>query len=320
MSAGGEWGAGQTTGGGGVAGLFGKIPAQGDFVRLNASTPAALAFDVFLQESLESLRRSNTELVPEPVRFAFFDQKSKSGIYGVFAPSRDAVGRSYPLSVFAPLRVDLGLAPVPVAGRAFFDEAGELLALGETLSSTDLCARAKLLQTPDGAGDGVGRDRARRTLHDTGAAWLWTVLFPEGPAAGMAYALRTLKTACDAVRGTPPSIPGVVLDCPAPNFQSALLWLALCDARLGWRGAAPSFFWSASGGGRMLIALGAPPAALLSFLARPDSSSNKLWPLRTGVATAREAALRDLDQSMQKVATADDGSLLDVVTAMEKAP
>ena len=44
--------------------LFGRIPAQGDFVRLNASTPAALAFDAFLQESLEGLRRAGGELVP----------------------------------------------------------------------------------------------------------------------------------------------------------------------------------------------------------------------------------------------------------------
>jgi type VI secretion system protein ImpM len=302
----------------GSAGLFGKIPAQGDFVRLNASTPAALAFDVFLQESLDALRRAGSQLVPEPVRFAFFHLASKSGIYGVFAPSQDAVGRSYPLSVFAALPEDVGVAVVPLGARDFLDSAGDLLAAGATLSSTDLCARARGLDAP--ADLGAGRQSLRRSLDDRGAAWLWQVLFPEGPVEGMAYALRTLKTACDAVKGRPPSSPGVVLDCPAPNIQAALFWLALVDGRLGWKGAAPSFFWSASDGGRMLIALGPPPAALLTFLARPDSSSNKLWPLRTGVATAREAAARDLDAGVRQVATAPDGSLLDVVTAVEKAP
>jgi len=304
----------------GGAGLFGKIPDQGDFVRLNASTPAALAFDVFLQESLESLRRAGSQLVPEPVRFAFFDIPSKSGIYGVFAPSQDAVGRQYPLSVFAGLRADVGVAVVPFAARGFLDEAAELLACGSTLSSADLSTRTKALETPelDGAG---GREALRQGLHDTGAAWLWQTLFPESPMESVAYALRTLKTACDAVKAKPPSSPGVVLDCPAPNRHAALFWLALVDGRLGWRGtAAPSFFWSASDGGRMLIALGPPPAALLTFLARPDSPSNKLWPLRTGVATAREAALRDLDANVRQVAGAVDGSLLDVVAALEKAP
>jgi type VI secretion system protein ImpM len=308
------------------AGLFGKIPAQGDFVRLNASTPAALAFDVFLQESLDALRRANTELVPEPVRFAFFDAISKTGIYGVFAPSQDAVGRQYPLSVFAGLRDGSAMPEIPFAGRAFLDAAGDLLALGATLSAADLSARARALEVPQlgqqapVAADGGARAALRRALHDTGAVWLWQTLFSETPAEAVAYALRTLKSACDAVKARPPTTPGVVLDCPAPNLQAALLWLALCEARLGWQAtAAPSFFWSASGGGRMLIALGPPPTALLSFLARPDSTSNKLWPLRTGVASALGAAARELDPALQKVAAAPDGSLLDVVTAMEAA-
>lgn len=303
------------------AGLFGKIPAQGDFVRLNASTPAPLAFDVFLQESLEALRRAGGTLVPEPVRFGFFDAASKSGIYGVFAPSADAVGRSYPLSVFAGLGDGGHVAAVPFAARAFMDDAAELLALGATLSGADLCARARQLAVPGiGPGDdGAVRDVARGALDHTGAVWLWQTLFPEGAPAATAYALRTVKVACDAVKGRPPSVPGVVLDCPAPNLPAASLWLALCEARLGWRSAAPSFFWSASGGGRMLVSLGPPPVPMLSFLARPESSSNKLWPLRTAVASAREAAARDLDPALQKLLADADGSLLDVVRAMEAA-
>ena len=311
------------------AGLFGKIPAQGDFVRLNASTPAALAFDVFLQEALEALRRTGGDLVPEPVRFAFFDAASKTGIYGVFAPSEDAVGRKYPLLAFAGLRDGSAIPEIPFAGRAFLDAAADLLALGSTLPAAELCARARALEVPiigqgQGQGQAPGADGARaalrRSLHDTGAAWLWQTLFSESPAESVAYALRTLKAACDAVKGRPPAAAGVVLDCPAPNLQAALFWLALCEARLGWKGAAaPSFFWSASGGGRMLVSLGPPPAALLGFLARPDSPSNKLWPLRTAVAAALGAAARDLDPAVQKVAAAQDGSLLDVVTAMESA-
>jgi type VI secretion system protein ImpM len=305
----------------GEAGVFGKIPAQGDFVRLNASTPAALAFDVFLQDGLDALRRAGGALVPEPVRFAFFDASSKTGLYGVFAPSQDAVGRAYPLSVFAGLREGAALAEVPIAGRGFLDAAAELLALGATLSSADLCAQARALEVPSLGEEGGARAALRRTLNDTGAAWLWGTLFPDAAATdSVAYALRTLKAACDAVRVRPPAGPGIVLDCPAPSLQAALFWLALCEARLGWRGASPSFFWSANGGGRMLVALGPPPPALVSFLARPDSPSNKLWPLRTGVASAREAAARDIDPTLKSAAGAQDGSLFDVVAALEGAP
>jgi type VI secretion system protein ImpM len=300
------------------AGVFGKIPAQGDFVRLNASTAAALGFDKFLQEALESLRRTNTELVPEPVRFSFFDTSSSSGIYGVFSPSQDAVGRQYPLSVFAPSAAGDSAACVPIAARWFLDAAGDLLAMGSVLSSADLCARARELAiTSDQA---AARASLRRTLNDTGAAWLWQTLFPDNVASETAYAIRTLQTACDAVRGKPPAMPGVVLDCPAPNSQGALFWLALAEARLGWRSAAPSFFWSASQGGRMLIALGPPPAALLSFLARPESTSNKLWPLRTGSESARDSAVNTLDPTLKQLLAGPNTSLLEVVEAVERAP
>jgi len=303
----------------GAAGVFGKIPAQGDFVRLNASTPAALAFDKFLQESIEALRRAGAELVPEPVRFSFFDAGSSTGIYGVFSPSQDAVGRSYPLSVFAPLAGADRVASIPLAARAFLDAAAELLALGGAISGADLCARAREL--PVGPDDGAAGAALRRSLHDTGAAWLWQTIFSDdGVPEAIAYAVRTLQSACDAVRGKPPSTPGVVLDCPAPNGQAALFWLALAEARLGWRAASPAFFWSASHGGRMLIALGPPPAALLSFVARPDSPSGKLWPLRTGVASARESAVRALDPGLKEVLDAPNASLLEVLEALEKAP
>jgi type VI secretion system protein ImpM len=125
-----------------VAGLFGKIPAQGDFVRLNASTPAALAFDAFLQESLDGLRRTGGDLVPEPVRFAFFEA-SGSGLCGVFCPSQDAVGRSYPLSVFVPLSSVRGVAALPIVTRDFLEAGGELLALSATLPSAELANQVR---------------------------------------------------------------------------------------------------------------------------------------------------------------------------------
>jgi type VI secretion system protein ImpM len=298
-------------------GLFGKIPSQGDFVRLNASTPAALAFDAFLSEALEVLKRTGGELPPSPVQFAFFDAASKTGLYGVFSPSRDSVGRQYPLSVFAPLPAGIRVAAVPYPARAFVLAAVEILSAGAMLPSAELCTRARTLPAPQVPDGDAGRAQLRRSLHDTGSMWLWQTLFPDTPDEGKAYALRTLKTACEAVKGKPPSTPGVVLDCPAPNLNAVMFWLTLVEGWLGWRGASPSFFWSA---GRVLIALGPPPGGMLSFLVRPESTSNKLWPLRTTVATARESAARELDPKIRQLVGDSNGSLLDVVTLMEAAP
>jgi type VI secretion system protein ImpM len=300
------------------AGLFGKIPAQGDFVRLNASTPAALAFDSFLQESLDGLRRTGGDLVPEPVRFAFFEANG-SGLCGVFSPSRDAVGRSYPLSVFVPLSSARNVAALPIVTHDFLDAAGELLALSETLPAPELATQVRDLPAVlDGP---QGTESLRRLLHDTGATWLWQSMFPDAPLECAVYAINTARLACDSAAARASAGTGLVLDCPAPNEPAALFWLAAVEARLGAGGAAepavaPSFFWSASHGGRMLIALGRPPSALLTFLTRPDSASNRLWPLSTVLPSARQAAQRDIPAMVRQRIESPESSLLDVVEAL----
>jgi type VI secretion system protein ImpM len=83
---------------------------------------------------------------------------------------------------------------------------------------------------------------------------------------------------------------------------------------------APSFFWSASHGGRMLIALGRPPSSLLTFLTRPEASSTRLWPLATPIPAARQSALRDIAPALLQALASPDSSLLDVVEALRPAP
>jgi type VI secretion system protein ImpM len=306
----------------GTAGMFGKIPAQGDFVRLNASTPAALAFDAFLQESLDGLRRTGGDLVPEPVRFAFFNAAGGgAGVCGVFSPSRDSVGRSYPLSVFVPLPSARNVASLPIVTRAFVEAAGELLALSESLPAAALANEVRNLPAvPDGA---EGTEVLRRSLDDTGASWLWQAMFAEDPFGSAMYAIHTARLACDSAGARASAGTGVILDCPAPNEPAALFWLAAIEARLGAGTAtpavAPSFFWSANRGGRMLIALGRPSSSLLTFLTRPESTSNRLWPLATSVAAARQAAERDISPEVKRRVTSPDSSLLDVVDALGPA-
>ena len=47
-------------------GVYGKIPAQGDFVRINAADAAAQSLDQWVQESLDAMQRVGVELPPGP--------------------------------------------------------------------------------------------------------------------------------------------------------------------------------------------------------------------------------------------------------------
>jgi type VI secretion system protein ImpM len=128
-----------------VVGVYGKIPAQGDFVRIHAADPAAQALDVWIQESLEALSRANAELPREPVYF-MHQGAGQGALVGVLMRSADRVGRVYPLAVFA--RVDpstLGGAysGFPTAYSLFLQDAARLAADLDRVDAGLLAARAR---------------------------------------------------------------------------------------------------------------------------------------------------------------------------------
>ena len=82
-------------------GFYGKIPSQGDFVRVNAADPVCLAFDQWMAECLDTSQRAGVPLPQEPVNFLFRTAGAKNVLVGAFSPSSDSVGRQYPMVVFA---------------------------------------------------------------------------------------------------------------------------------------------------------------------------------------------------------------------------
>lgn len=108
--------------------LFGKLPNRADFVRVNASHPAAVEFDELIQETME--RQSNeTEAAIRaadagPVDFQYVTRDQRYIMLGVLAPSRDQVGRRYPLVAAAILTresMESYLPVSPIAYEVFFD-------------------------------------------------------------------------------------------------------------------------------------------------------------------------------------------------------
>ena len=93
-----------------VPGLYGKVPARGDFVSRRLSAEFIAAWDAWLQSALsESRRRLGAQwldfFLSAPVwRFIVpAGMFSKAGWAGVLLPSVDRVGRYFPLTLAAPL-------------------------------------------------------------------------------------------------------------------------------------------------------------------------------------------------------------------------
>jgi type VI secretion system protein ImpM len=126
-----------------VPGLYGKVPARGDFVSRRLSPEFISAWDAWLQSAIsESRRRLGVHwldfFLSAPVwRFVVpAGMFSKAGWAGVLLPSVDRVGRYFPLTLAAPLleeRLNSALTLMKALPWLERLEAAALEALGRDL-------------------------------------------------------------------------------------------------------------------------------------------------------------------------------------------
>src|SRR5690606_614958 len=112
-------------------GLFGKIPAKGDFVRHNIVDDAARSFEQWVQESNDALRGAGSEMPTHAIRAVYTPPGSASTVIAALVPSRDQVGRKFPLVIFALIpsaSVAQTLSMLPVAWSDWLEAA---IALGQ---------------------------------------------------------------------------------------------------------------------------------------------------------------------------------------------
>ncbi len=291
-----------------TAGLYGKIPAQGDFIRTNVSDPTAQQFTRWLEEAQEVLYRTTAVLPELPVCFLYAATPARNALVGALVPSRDAVGRVFPLSIFAQVEATalaVRYALVPLAFVGFFGEAVRLLREASSMSAPDLTARVSRLPLP-GSSDWEFAEGLLQTLLDRPSEGLLASV--SDGAGGAAYGFRTFLSACAAERSEPPERTRVVLDCPVAG-EGPALWLELASKTLAWRQAPPAFLWTEAAPPRLLLSLGAPPAALLSHLAKGDSRLSVVWPLRTSQPAAQQAAAQALSANQRAALASPDWSI-----------
>ncbi|SMF12994.1 type VI secretion system-associated protein TagF [Pseudogulbenkiania subflava] len=98
--------------------IFGKLPRRADFIRINATHPAAAQLDHLLADSI-SLLSPATEAVARyrampPSCFVLRSRDQDWLSLGVIQPSHDESGRNYPLVAVTQLPASLALPPLAV--------------------------------------------------------------------------------------------------------------------------------------------------------------------------------------------------------------
>ncbi len=274
-----------------AVGIYGKIPAQGDFVRVHASDPAAQSLDVWIQESLEALARAGSELPAEPVYF-LHPGAGNGCLIGVLLRSGDSVGRVYPLAVFA--RVEPGTlggawSGFPTAYSLFLADAARLGADLDRVDAALLAARARSLRVPSPPEVTQAANVCQHVLNVTSLGELVGRLFADAPPFAHQYAFKTVLDACDTTRTRPPRAP-ITLDCPIASDVDAFTWMELTRRRLAGAPWVPACVWREGAAPSMLLSLGPAHGNLLRFLVRPEDQATQRWPLRSLRVDAIELA------------------------------
>lgn len=277
----------------GAIGWFGKLPAQGDFLRGGMADPLVQRFATWLEEASEACSRAGAR-PPSGVRFAWRMAGEPRLLVGVLRDSVDKVGRVFPLAVFAPAFVGLPteFPDVPAAFGGFLRAAEEFLEGAVFLDAGSFAARAQALPLPGTAEVAAAAERGRSAAGDPAAPVL-ARLFGDPAAGGHLYAFHTFRFACGKHRGREPVRAEVLLDCPVEGPADVRLWLEAAGRTLAWP-APPPFLWREAPGPRLCLSLGAPPGAALLALCDPPRDHPKIWPLRTTRAAAVESARKAL--------------------------
>jgi type VI secretion system ImpM family protein len=292
-----------------AVGLYGKILAERDFVRINAGEFQQAGLDQWFQQGVESVHAEHTRLLDEAVHFVLVAPTGDVFVGG-FRPGEDAVGRQFPLVISVRLEArDLidALPLFPSVFGPFYEAATTVAEAARGLSTQDLAAQVDWLKQT------LEQQAPALPLNEllAGSSFFELRVAVGGLNDGGGYALHTLLSACHHSSGHPADSPKhtITLECPTPTDGMRAFWLELIRRRLPGR-ATPSLMWTAN---RLLVSLGPPSPLMIAYLANPEHKGHHLWPLRTSNAAASEKAVQSLTPTQAQLLASGQASLADVL-------
>lgn len=287
--------------------VYGKTVAHGDFVRIRANGEAGQRLQRFLLETVERLSLANASLPDEPICFVVATARGARVAVGALRPSRDSVGRSFPLCVFAELDPSAfagRVALLSVAASRFMARASELLDAGRSMDARTLEAHLASFEGPSASdveaasrlcdealAGAPARDFLERGFGDLGPAAAGSGI---GALLGAARAARSGRST------------ELLVDCPVAIDLDVFAWLEIAERLVG--GVAPVACAWTEVTPRLQIALGPARSSLLVALAGAAGNDPGLVHLRRAVEAPAVHFSLDLARALE-----GDGTLGDLV-------
>ncbi len=261
--------------------LYGKLASEADFVRIGAGLPGEIVLQRWLKAGIEE---SGGGLSEPAVHFVKHVEGSEPWA-GVWVPSRDAVGRAFPLAVFAPLSEEVSQLPfscLPSALSRFASEGEHMLRELTQRSLKDAqeaCARLSPIHASELL-HAWGRCTAR--ANQLSPARFASDVFGTASSEQWFYALHTLRRAAEAGPAGMPS-----LAFPITDVEDAFVWLELLSAQCPM--ARPDLFWT-SGPWPRLLATFSGRAPLRQAIWSEGCDDPSVWPVTTKQSAAVQEA------------------------------
>ena len=291
--------------------VFGKMPRAADFVRRGVSTPGMRAFENWFHNAYTELRGAGARGLTLRCRLIFPSPDHDDGVIAAVAvPSRDRIGREFPVVVAASVsrdRLPRGSAPLVLAFARFWDAASATVDAHQDEEPEVLWQAMQLVSPPGGAELSEAEQRWTALLGNIGAREMEQECFSEPD--DRFYAYHTLRL---AVRDAPDAR---VLMCPAAGHPAyRAFWVETIERATEHKIPLPIMWLEGSEAPKgVLVALARAPSSMLRFATGHGGNSHSLWPLTTKHEAARarsKAALEgeDWGNTEQKI-----GRLIDVV-------
>ncbi len=301
-------------------GCFGKLPATGDFVRLNAGGDEVSAFDRWLGGSIDHARRTmgtHFEAVyPHSVGLFIFRGEGKGeepptrGLVGAWCASGDNAGRLYPMAVFGSYDYNQLVATgpaLPIALWPLLTAAYELATNGRMMPVDLFVERVSRVALPSLEDPETAQAGYRGWLTTQPMKALWETSFATD--ATRFWVLQNIVASVEPFRGQELPKTGLCLRLPigAGDAYAAAVWMDMTLRLAKWHSTLLNAFWSPQKS--VLIHMGPPHVGTYRELIDPTPNADHVADLCGAPWSDEQTARRALGPHLDALVARTDLSL-----------